>query len=181
VKNNLQAVSSLIRLQSAPAGMKEDLIRRIAAMTAVHQHMYESDSFGSLDAAGYLGKLLAGLKESAPPGVELDWTLDPIRLLPDQALPLGLIVNEAVSNAFKHAFPDGRAGKVTVTLQRPDGDKRAILAIADNGVGIPEAAAPGGIGLGTRLITSLAAQLEGESNVRRGEGIRFELRFPVAQ
>jgi len=94
-----------------PAQMKEDLTRRIVAMSAVHQHIYESDQFGALDAEAYLARVLTSLRESAPPDVKVDWTLAPLQLSPDQALPLGMIVNEVVSNAFKHGFPNGRAGE----------------------------------------------------------------------
>lgn len=176
VKNNLQAVASLVKLQAAPAEMKEDLIRRIAAMTAVHQHMYETDQFGDLDVEGYLGRLLASLRESAPPGVELDWRIAPLQVSPDQALPLGLIVNEVVANAFKHGFPGGRAGKVFVSLDRPDGSPEAILRIADDGVGIGNTA---GQGLGSRLISGLVAQLDGRSATHTDRGALFELRFPA--
>lgn len=178
VKNNLQQVSALIRLQQAPAAMKEDLIRRIAAMSAVHQHIYESDQFGVLDAEAYLAKLLAGLRESAPPKVDLDWRLAPLQLSPDEALPLGLIVNEVILNAFKHGFPNGRAGRVTVTLERPLKGNDALLAITDNGVGMAETPS-GGMGLGTRLIAGLTQQLQGKSTTTRDNGVKFELKFPV--
>jgi two-component sensor histidine kinase len=178
VKNNLQQVASLIRLQQAPAQMKEDLTRRIVAMSAVHQHIYESDQFGALDAEVYLARVLAGLRESAPPGVILEWKLAPLQLSPDQALPLGMIVNEVVSNAFKHGFPEGRAGKVDINLTRPLEGNDAVLRIADNGAGMSETPA-GGAGLGTRLINGLAAQLQGKVAVTRGEGVQFELTFPV--
>jgi two-component sensor histidine kinase len=178
VKNNLQQVAALVRLQQAPSAMKEDLTRRIAAMSAVHQHIYESNQFGALDAEAYLARVLAGLRETAPPGVTLDWKLTPLRLSPDQALPLGLIVNEVVSNAFKHAFPDGRAGQVGVSLERPLAGKEATLAIADTGVGMGETPS-GGQGLGTRLIAALVAQLEAKSTMTRDNGMRFEMRFPI--
>lgn len=178
VKNNLQQVASLIRLQQAPAQMKEDLTRRIVAMSAVHQHIYESDQFGALDAEAYLARVLTSLRESAPPDVKMDWTLAPLQLSPDQALPLGMVVNEVVSNAFKHGFPNGRAGEVNVTLTRPLEGNDAVLTIADNGAGMGEIPA-GGIGLGTRLINGLAAQLQGKVEVTRGEGVQFELKFPV--
>lgn len=179
VKNNLQQVASLIRLQQAPAAMKENLTRRIVAMSAVHQHIYESDQFGVLDAEGYLARVLTGLRDSAPPGVELAWTLAPLQLSPDQALPLGMIVNEVVSNAFKHGFPDGKTGKVEIALTRPLEGNDAVLTIADNGVGMAETPA-GGVGLGTRLIAGLGGQLHGKTSVTRGaQGVRFELRFPV--
>ena len=178
VKNNLQQVASLIRLQQAPAQMKEDLTRRIVAMSAVHQHIYESDQFGVLDAEAYLARVLTSLRESAPPGVMLEWRLAPLQLSPDQALPLGMIVNEVVSNAFKHGFPEGRAGKVDITLVRPLEGNDAVLTIADNGAGMSETPS-GGIGLGTRLINGLAAQLQGKVAVARGDGVTFELKFPV--
>ncbi len=178
VKNNLQQVASLIRLQQAPAQMKEDLTRRIVAMSAVHQHIYESDQFGALDAEAYLARVLTSLRESAPPGVMVEWNLVPLQVSPDQALPLGMIVNEVVSNAFKHGFPNGRAGKVDVTLTRPLAGNDAVLTIADNGAGMGEIPA-GGVGLGTRLINGLAAQLQGKVAMTRGDGVTFELKFPV--
>jgi two-component sensor histidine kinase len=178
VKNNLQQVSAMIRLAQAPAAMKEDLTRRITAMSAVHQHIYESDQFGVLDAEAYLARLLAGLRDAAPPGVVLEWKLAPLQLSPDQALPLGLIVNEIVSNAYKHAFPDGRAGVVKIALERPLEGNEAILVVSDNGVGMAETPT-GGIGLGTRLIAGLASQLGGKVTVIRDKGVRTELRFPA--
>lgn len=178
VKNNLQQVMSLIRLQQAPPAMKEDLTRRIAAMSAVHQHIYESDQFGVLDAEAYLARVLTGLRDSAPPGVVLSWKLAPLQLTPDQALPLGLVLNEIVSNAFKHGFPEGRPGKVEIALQRPLEGNDAMLIVTDNGVGMAETPA-GGMGLGTRLISGLAQQLGGKVSVARENGVRVELRFPV--
>lgn len=178
VKNNLQQVASLVRLQQAPAQMKEDLTRRIVAMSAVHQHIYESDQFGVLDAEAYLARVLSSLRDSAPPGVELTWKLAPLQLSPDQALPLGMMVNEVVSNAFKHGFPNGRPGRVTITLARPLEGNEAVLTVEDTGVGMSETPA-GGQGLGTRLIAGFASQLQGKSEVTRGDGVKFELRFPV--
>ena len=101
-----------------------------------------------------------------------------LQLSPDQALPLGMIVNEVVSNAFKHGFPNGRAGEVNVTLTRPLEGNDAVLTIADNGAGMGEIPA-GGIGLGTRLINGLAAQLQGSVSMKRGDGVTFDLKFPV--
>ena len=178
VKNNLQQVAALVRLQQAPTAMKDDLTRRITAMSAVHQYIYESDQFGVLDAEAYLARVLTGLRDSAPPGVALEWTLAPLQLSPDQALPLGMMVNEVVSNAFKHGFPNGREGRVTVRLSRPLEGNEALLVVEDNGFGMSETPS-GGLGLGSRLIAGFANQLQGKSEVTRGDGVRFELRFPV--
>jgi two-component sensor histidine kinase len=181
VKNNLQQVASLVRLQQAPTAMKENLTGRITAMSAVHQYIYESDQYGVLDAEAYLARLLGGLRDSAPPGVVLEWSLAPLQLTPDQALPLGMIVNEVISNAFKHGFPNGKTGKVEIALTRPLEGNEAVLTIADNGVGMGETPA-GGVGLGTRLINGLGGQLQGKTSVERSaEGVRFELRFPVTE
>lgn len=178
VKNNLQAVTAMVRLQAGPADLKEDLTRRIAAMSAVHQHIYESDQFGDVDASAYLGKLLAGLKESAPPGVALDWKLDPLEVSADQALPLGLLVNELVSNAFKHAFPNGRPGKVDVRLERATKNE-AMLTVSDDGAGQGATTPGNGGGFGGRLITGFVGQLHGDSKTRTAGGVTFELRFPL--
>ena len=188
VKNNLQAVAALVRLQPAPPEMKDDLIRRISAMSAVHQHIYESDQFGDVEASTYLSRMLAGLKESAPPGVDLEWKLDPVTVSPDQAMPLGLLVNELVANAFKHAFPSGRPGKVSITLgpdttqgpEKNDGEERALLVVSDNGIGKPLETAPTARpGIGSRLIAGFVSQLQGETKVRPVDGTTFELRFPL--
>jgi two-component sensor histidine kinase len=164
--------------------MKDDLIRRISAMSAVHQHIYESDQFGDVDASGYLSRLLAGLKESAPANVTLEWKLDPVTVSPDQALPLGLLVNELVANAFKHAFPGGRPGKVSITLgpdtSPEEGEGGALLVVSDNGVGQPLETAPSAkTGIGSRLIAGFVSQLQGETKVRPVDGTTFELRFPL--
>src|SRR5262249_11862402 len=151
-------------MQQAPAAMKEDLTRRIVAMSSLHQHIYESDQFGAVDAETYLARVMQSLREGAPPGVTVDWKLAPVQLSPDQALSLGMLVNEVVSNAYKHAFPQGQAGRVSVTLSRPLEGTQAELVISDNGVGMSDTPA-GGQGLGTRLINGLAAQLQGKLDI----------------
>lgn len=172
VKNNLQAVSAMVQLQAAPADMKADLTGRIAAMTAVHQHIYETDQFGEVDASAYLGKLLEGLKSNAPPRIALDWKLAPLEIEPEQAMPLGLLVNELVTNAFKHGFPAGRSGAVHVLLE-PQGED-AVLVVSDTGIGKPEG---GSAGLGTRLISGFVNQLKGRSSVKSDGGTVVEVVF----
>jgi two-component sensor histidine kinase len=97
----------------------------------------------------------------------------------ERAVPCGLILNELVSNALKHAFPDGRRGEITVTMRRDNGNYR--LSVADNGVGMAEAVdLPHTKTLGLRLVSIFVEQLQGTFNVERGEGTRFEIVFPVA-
>jgi two-component system, sensor histidine kinase PdtaS len=175
VKNNLQTVSALIRLQPGPPEAKEELMRRIAAMTAVHEHIYRSDQFGRLDVADYIRTLVAGLREGYGSAVTVECELAPVDVVPDQALPLGLIVNEVVSNAFKHAFPGGRTGLITLTLEVTEAEQ-AVLRVHDNGVGYQ----PGTpTGMGSRLIRGLAQQIKGDYEFRNENGTLFVLKFPL--
>jgi len=176
VKNNLQTVSALVQLQPGEAENKQELIRRIAAMTAVHEHIYGSDQFESLEMAEYVRRLVARLREGYGSSVAVECDLDPVRIGADQALPLGLILNEVVSNAFKHAFPDGRSGRIDVALKEAAGEVR--LTVRDDGVG---ARAEAGQGMGSRLVRALTQQLGGTSSVRQDGGTVFELAFPRAE
>ncbi|UEM24870.1 ATP-binding protein (plasmid) [Skermanella mucosa] len=176
VKNNLQTVSSLIQLQPGDREGKDDLMRRIAAMSAVHEHIYGSDQFGHLDIADYIRRLVGGLRDGYGSAVRVQCDLEPVKVSPDQALPLGLIVNEVVSNAFKHAFPDGRPGLITVTLKAED-DGRALLRVRDDGVGYQPGRATG---MGSRLIRGLVHQIEGNCEFQDDHGTVFVLDFPLA-
>ncbi|WP_029009826.1 sensor histidine kinase [Azospirillum halopraeferens] len=175
VKNNLQTVSALVQLQPGPAEGKEDLMRRIAAMAAVHEHIYGSDRFDGVDVAEYVRTLVMRLREGYGSAAAVHCALDPVAVDPDKALPLGLIVNEVVSNAFKHAFPDGRDGSISVTLQAVPGGP-AVLRVHDDGVGYTP---DGGSGMGSRLIRSLAAQIGGTVEFRQDGGTLFALTFPL--
>jgi two-component sensor histidine kinase len=175
VKNNLQTVSALIRLQPGPPEAKEELLHRIAAMTAVHQHIYGSDQFGRLGIADYIRTLVTGLREGYGSAVRIDCELASVEVGPDQALPLGLIVNEVVSNAFKHAFPGGRTGLITLTLETTEAGQ-AILQVRDNGIGYHSGTTTG---MGSRLIRGLAQQIDGDYEFRNEDGTLFILKFPL--
>jgi two-component sensor histidine kinase len=117
-----------------------------------------------------------------------DWLRAPVRaaiedanLGVETAVPLGLVANELISNAYKHAFPDGRRGEVLLQFRLLD-ERRAELVVADDGVGLPAGFDPGQLrSLGMRLVTSLTEQLGGElSHGANGDaGTRFALRFTV--
>jgi two-component sensor histidine kinase len=175
VKNNLQAVAAMVNLQATPQEAKDELIGRIAAVTSVHQLMYETDRFGDVDVGKYLEKLLAGLKAAAPRGVMLKWNVVSIILSPDQAMPLGLILNELVLNAFKHGFPAGREGEVVVTFFGGEGQAR--LNVKDTGIGKMENEAAG---MGSRLITGFVRQLKGAMTSGGDGGHSVEVRFPIS-
>jgi two-component sensor histidine kinase len=123
----------------------------------------------------YIRTLVAGLREGYGSAVKVECELAPVDVVPDQALPLGLIVNEVVSNAFKHAFPGGRTGLITLTLEVTEAEQ-AVLRVRDNGIGYR----PGTpTGMGSRLIRGLAQQIKGDYEFRNENGTLFVLKFPL--
>ena len=172
--NNLQIVISLLRMTEkamANASDREqlaDLQRRIQALIALQEEFYRSEDFRRVDFAAFLERLGGSLAGLAGGRVRLEPKLDPMELPIDLALPFGLIANEILTNALKHAFPDERAGRLSVTLQAVRG--RAVLTIADDGAGYPAALDPNAApGLGMRLVRRLADQVEGDVSFERGE------------
>ncbi|RYE08611.1 MAG: hypothetical protein EOP22_12800 [Hyphomicrobiales bacterium] len=177
VKNNLQSVASLLQMQPIPREIKANMGQRIAAMSAVHEHIYRSNNFSTVDVKGYLQTLIENIRAGQDPKVQVVTELEELSVDKDHGTPLGLILNEVVSNAFKHAFPDDREGAVAVHLIRLD-ETTGQLTIADNGVGFdPEQPAKG---IGRRLITALTQQLGGTSHFEStAEGSQFTLNFPI--
>lgn len=176
VKNNLQAVMSLLRLQPLPDESKADMSRRIAAMIAVHEQIYESDQFDQLELTPYIERLVKEIAAGFPGKVELEFRLQPVSIERDHGLPIGLIVNEVVSNAFKYAFGNGQ-GHLLVQLSREGDDAR--LLIRDDGPGYaPETARKG---MGSRLIAGFAAQIGGRLEKDTATGTAVTIVFPVAR
>jgi two-component sensor histidine kinase len=179
VKNNLQSVSSLLQMQPIPREIKADMGQRIAAMSAVHEHIYRSSDFEQVRVRDYLQTLVENIRAGANSRAELVLDLEDLAVDKDAATPLGLIVNEVVANAFKHAFSDGRTGVITIRLASANG--QGELTVEDNGVGFdPEAPAKG---IGRRLIGALTAQLNGKSSFSAapGGGAKFVLKFPLGK
>jgi PAS domain S-box-containing protein len=188
VKNNLQVTSSLLRLQ---AGAVEDPAtravftatqNRIRSMALVHEKLYQSMNLARIDFSDYVSTLGTLLMNSlASEQVELQVTGDRVFLSVDVAVPCGLIVNELLSNALKHAFPPDRRGTITVHL-RDDPDERCTLIVSDDGVGLPaQALSGGGVTLGLQLIRGLVQQIDGTMNARTeegGTGATFTIEFP---
>ena len=176
VKNNLQAVSALVRLQPLPEQARKEMVHRISAMIAVHEQIYQSDQFDSVEAAPYLARVVEEIAKAYNRDVEVVSNLESLFVDRDKALPIGLIVNEVVSNAFKYAFIDGNAGKLEVTLERGVGE--AILRIRDNGPGFDQATAAKG--MGSKLIAGFVAQLGGSYGFENRNGTVFTMTFPLS-
>lgn len=174
VKNNLQAVSSLVRLQPLPQSRKDDLARRIGAMVAVHEQIYGADQFHQVDAASYVERLVDEIAVGFPGQVKIEMHINSVTLSPDQAMPLGLIVNEIVTNAFKHAFTDRTDGRLLVSLSKEG--TTAQLVVEDNGPGYAER---GAAGMGSRLVDGFVAQLGGTLDISTANGRRVVVSFPV--
>ena len=188
VKNNLQIVSSLLNLQLGQLRQPRmrELVResclRVQAIALAHERLYQSESLAAVDVGYYVRGLIASLSASfTRPGqvVDVACEADDVPLPLDMAVRLGLIVNELLTNAYKHAFRGRPRGAITVTLRREDDDSLR-LSVADDGRGLPE-----GLDiartetLGLQLVANLATQLGGRLVVERDGGARFVVSFPL--
>jgi two-component sensor histidine kinase len=187
VKNNLQIVDSLLLMQSgqlADPSAKSALLglrRRVYALGLVHHQLMDSKNLQTFDIAPFLQQLSTNIVEAgAEQGINLSVKAAPLNVGLDFAIPLGLLVTELVTNALKHAFPDG-AGNIAVVLERvEDGD--VALIVSDDGQGRAAGkASPGAdmapkAGLGTSIIAGLVAQLKGTMTMRNERGTRTEIR-----
>ena len=188
VKNNLQVISSILHLQ----GRKIDDPRyrhifgecqdRVRTMALVHEKLCRSPSLSAIDLAEEVRDLVSMLSSShARPNVRLEVQAESAVSDIHTAVPVGLLVNELVSNALKHAFPDGRGGRVNVTLRRLE-PERLLLSVRDDGTGLPEGFDwDSASSLGLTTIQALARQIRASVEVRHQGGAEFALTFPVAQ
>jgi two-component sensor histidine kinase len=188
VKNNLQVMSSLLNLQAGKIPDPEERrpflesIGRIRSMALVHEVLYQTSDFAQLDFASYLERLVRLLQSAyAAPEVQSRLRLEKVHLPLDLAVPCALIVNELVSNAFKHAFPDGRKGVVTTAVRVLE-DGKTELSVEDNGIGIPpEAMRNDGKSLGMFLVRILTDQILGTLTLDQSHGTTFRIQFPPEQ
>lgn len=170
VKNNLQSVQSLVRMQAIPANVKMDLQARIAAMSAVHEHLYRLDQYTEVNAQSLIPAIVEPLITSSGKPVIAAFDVDPIAVDRDHATPLALLVNELVTNALKYAFADRGGGRIEISL-KPIDELRGRLVVSDDGVGFdPEAVEAG---MGSRLIRAMTAQLGGTSAYANEKGTRY--------
>ena len=186
VKNNLQVISSILHLQ----GRKIDDPRyqhifgecqdRVRTMALVHEKLYRSPSLSAIDLAEEIRDLVSMLASShAPPNVRLEVQAESAISDIHTAVPVGLLINEMVSNALKHAFPDGRRGRVNVTLRRLE-PERLLLSVRDDGAGLPEGFDwDSANSLGLTTIQALARQIRAKVEVRQQGGAEFALTFPA--
>jgi len=188
VKNNMQVIISLISLQASR--QSDDKLRdilnecqnRVRTMALVHEKLYSSDNFTSININSYIKTLVPMLMTSyrvdkSKIKVDIE-ALDTFFGL-NTAIPLAQLVNEILSNVFKHAFAKGSGGGVKISLT-PDNSKenRFVLTISDNGAGLPSGVTfPHGGNLGFQLIDALSKQLKGKISFANGEGVKIQVAF----
>ena len=185
VYNNLQQVEALLNLQGRRFEDPEirrafkDVGERLRSLALVQQKLSQGGDYRRVDFAAYLQDLTAAIATVARrPEIEIAVDAEPLVVEVDKAIPLGLITNELLTNSVKHAFADGRGGRIDVVLRR-EPENRLRLEVADNGVGADPALVSQGSGLGARLIPNLARQLSAEMTVERAGGLRTTLRAPL--
>ncbi len=186
VKNNLQIVMSLLNTQAAFLDDKDALnaIResryRMQAISLIHQKLYQSENMALIDMHTYIRELVEYLKDgfSDVSKIRFDLQITHVKLDVSQSVPIGLILNEAITNAIKYAFVGNNNGLITISLQET-ATGRLSLTIADNGVGLPleDNNKPRKTSMGMMLMNTLAEQLEGTLNIQSKIGLTITVSF----
>jgi PAS domain S-box-containing protein len=188
VKNNMQVISSLLRLQEEKVqdkdvlAMLKDSQKRIQSMALVYNKLYQSQNLARIDMGDYIKELTLGLIKSyttSPYRVTVNIDPSDVSLSVDMAIPCGLVINELVTNSLKYAFPENRTGQIAISLKEGSNQELA-LTVSDNGVGIPEGINPANTGtLGLKLVVNLVQdQLDGKIEVDRRQGTTYKITFP---
>ncbi|KAF2514746.1 sensor histidine kinase [Flavobacterium zhairuonense] len=185
VKNNLQIVISLLNTQSAYLDNEDALLaiqnsqHRMHAMSLIHQKLYQSDNLSNIDMSWYIYELINYMKECYDTDGKINFVLEIKNTCLDvaQAVPLGLITNEAISNAIKYAFPLDKKGEIFISLKNIEQNVYQLI-IADNGIGLPEnfnyAERDS---LGMSLMTGLSSQIDGIFEMKNDNGLKIKVTF----
>ena len=184
VKNNLQVVISLLNTQSAYLDNKDALLaiqdsqNRMFAMSLIHQKLYQNDNLSTIDMHWYIPELVSYLKSvfDADHKIAFLLDIDHVDLDVAQAMPLGLILNEAIINALKYAYPETHKGEVKILLKEKQ-DNLYQLIISDNGVGVPDFELKNRNSLGMNLMYGLSNQIDGSFEVESKNGLSITLNF----
>lgn len=188
VRNNLQVVSSLIRMQIrklSDTGSRIALAEcqnRVLAIALIHEKLYQSRDYSNVPFSDYARSLASSIFHAtgvSPGNVELSLHFEDISLAVDKAIPCGLILNELISNALKHAFANDRRGKLRIELRRA-GAGELDLVVGDDGMGMDAGFDPAkSDSLGMQLVTTLVEQLDGQLQIIHEAGTTFRIRFPL--
>ena len=188
VKNNFQTVASLLSMQSNQC--KEDASRealkiahdRIYSMAAVHALLYQSNSFSQINISDFIEDISANVQSSQAGlfcNISMQTEVESFDISLELAIPLGLILNELITNSYKHAFADSQQGNISIKIDKQKNNCHCIYE--DNGSGIPEESISSIYtkGLGLELVKILTDQLNGEINFENNDGYKCQLSFPL--
>ena len=182
-KNSLQSLASFARFQkrtyTSPEAQEalSSVLVRVDAMSRLHQQLHQSDEQNEVRLDTYVRTVCSHLEGLAPPGVRLEVTTAPLHVGAQQAVAIGTFLNEFVTNSYKHAFPEGRAGTVSVTLAQ-EGADMARLVCADDGVGMGETDTPQGSGLGMKIAQVVCLELNCDLSLQStSQGLTATLAF----
>jgi two-component sensor histidine kinase len=186
VKNNLQIISSLLNIQTEYVtdlkvmGAVQESQSRVKAMALIHQLLYQEKNLTSIDFGEYMKQLsstLSAIYQKPDSEIELDIHVSNVYFDIETSIPLGLIITELVSNAYKHAFERAAGGRIEIELKPVAGNKH-LLVVADNGVGLPPGADIHDLNtLGLKLVNILTGQLDGRFSYEYQNGARFMIEF----
>ena len=184
VKNNLQLISSIIylKLTSVADGdirsFLEDTRQKIRSIALIHERLLQTENLDKVEISDYLGKLIQDLKVTYfrdGHALEINTAFEKEMMTLDMAIICGLIVNELLTNAIKHAFPGSRPGSIDIRFSR---NSIYRLTVEDNGIGLPENVSPGSAtSFGMQLLDVFVKQLNGKLSIDRTKGTTFQIEF----
>jgi two-component sensor histidine kinase len=185
VKNNFHMVIGLLGTQSGYLKTEEALMaisdsqHRIHAMSLIHQKLYQSDNLSAINMPDYIHELVDYLRDSfnIRQAIQFKLHIDRIELDLSHCIPLGLILNEAITNAIKYAFPDSRDGIITISLSQVS-ENKILLTITDNGIGLPAAFdIHARNSMGMNLMQGLSEDIDGDFNIVHHDGTSISITF----
>jgi len=196
VKNNFHTVSGLLAAQAeylktneAIKAMNESR-NRVHAMSLIHQKLYQSENLSAINMPGYIHELTDYLRDcfNTPKSLRFNLQVEPVELNLSYCMPLGLILNEAITNAIKYAFPGNKNGIINIALKHIQGHN-LLFSISDNGIGLPLSISDNGIGLpqnfddvnarsmGMKLMRGLSEDIDGKFTVTGNNGTTIVVEF----
>ena len=188
VKNNLAVITGILELQSLNTDNEDaqnvlkDSQMRVRSIALVHELLYRSDDFSKVNIPNYLkdlSKVISNSMERRSVSVEIDFDLDQVELEITQAIPCGLILNEVLTNSYKHAFTGRAKGKILVSFKKVENGM--IYKITDDGIGLPKPSENEKTSLGMTLVKTLGKQLNADTTITSENGAGFEFRFTKKQ
>lgn len=187
VKNNLETISSLLSLQTAQINNQElqnimiESQNRVQSMGMIHQNLYQGENMTAIEMKQYFRNLAKYVIDSfdATERVTFDCAMDSLELDVDRAIPIGLIVNELITNSLKYAFPHNSQGKITITFSETD--SHLLLKVCDNGVGFDKDKGIKGTGFGSQLVDLLTKQLDGNMTLITTKGTEVFFEFQIGK